>query len=323
LAWLVFFSSLPSKPAGNRVKIWRRLMKAGALQLKGAVYVLPGTPEHEEFFLWLAGEINGMGGAAAFIRAARVETVADEELVALFEQRKAQDYRPLEERLETLGRKIDAARQQGRAAAAKALRSRHARLTRDFAEARTTDFFDSAAGRGLAARLERAAAALGELAAAGGGPPRGAAIPARSPEAYRGRRWVTRRAPFVDRMASAWLIRTFVDPDAAFDFIADQAVPAAAAGAVAFDLPGGEFTHVADLCTFEVLARSFALKDPALAQIAEIVHELDLKDGRYRRAETAGVEEVLQGVRRSAGGDADALERGIALFDLLYAAKRR
>jgi hypothetical protein len=284
------------------------------------VYVLPDNREHEEFFQWLSGEINGMGGEAAFIRADRVETMSEEEIVALFERRKAMDYLRLGEAIGAMEHKIDGALQGGRAVAAKALRSGIAKLERDFEETRRTDFFASATGRDLGTRIERAHGALNELAAAAQRAPRSAEIPLRDPDAYRGRRWVTRRDPFIDRMASAWLIRKFIDPAAAFGFIDEEEVAAAAATA-AFDVRGGEFTHVDDLCTFEVLARSFALKDPALAKIAEIVHDLDVKDDRYRRAEAAGVEEILEGVRRISSDDADALEHGMAVFEMLYAAK--
>ena len=321
--WLVFFSSLPSKPVGSRVKVWRRLGKAGAVQLKGSVYVLPDNREHEEFFQWLAGEINGMGGEAAFVRADRVETMPDEDIVALFERRKAVDYRRLGEALDALERMIDSARQGGRAAAAKALRRRIARCVRDLEEARRTDFFASAAGRELGNRIELAHAAISDLAGASQRAPRSEGIPVRNRDAYQRRRWVTRRAPFVDRMASAWLIRTFIDPEATFGFIDEGEVAAAGPDTVAFDVRGGEFTHVDDLCTFEVLVRSFELKEPALARIVEIVHDLDVRDDRFRRAEAAGVEEILEGVRRTASGDTDALERGAAVFEMLYAAKSR
>jgi len=298
-------------------------VRAGAVQLKGSVYVLPDNREHEEFFQWLSGEISGMGGEAAFIRADRVETMSEEEIVALFERRKAMDYRRLGEAIGVMEDKIAGALQGGRAVAAKALRSGIAKLERDFEETRRTDFFASATGRDLGTRIERAQGALNELAAAARRAPRSAEIPLRDPDAYRGRRWVTRRDPFIDRMASAWLIRKFIDPAAAFGFIDEEDVAAAAAVTVAFDVRGGEFTHVDDLCTFEVLVRSFALKDPALAKVVEIVHDLDVKDDRYRRAEAAGVQEILEGVRRTAVDDDDSLERGMAVFEMLYSAKSR
>jgi hypothetical protein len=287
------------------------------------VYVLPDNQEHEEFFQWLAGEIDSMGGEAAFVRADRVETMPDEEIVALFGRRKAMDYRRLGEALAAIERKIDGARQGGGAATAKTLLVRIARLERNFEEARGTDFFASAAGQELGNRIERVQAAVRDLAGAAQRAPHSTGIPLQHPDAYRGRRWVTRRAPFVDRMASAWLIRTFIDPEATFGFIDEEEVAATGTDAVAFDVRGGAFTHVEDLCTFEVLVRSFELQGPALAKIVEIVHDLDLRDDRYRRAEAAGVEEILEGVRQTARDDNEALERGMAVFEMLYAAKSR
>jgi len=316
--WLIFFSSLPSQPVGNRVGIWRKLVKSGAVQLAGAAYVLPDNREHAEFFQWLAGEINRMGGEAAFIRAERVEPLSDEEIVAIFARRKAIEYRPLVESLDVLERTLDGARQAGRAD--KGLRTRAAKLLRDIEAARRTDFFASAVGNNLGDRIARMQATLSDLADVFPGTSQSALIPTRTPETYRGRRWVTRRTPFVDRMASAWLIRTFIDPAAAFGFIDEDEVAAVGGGVVAFDVRGGEFAHVGDLCTCEVLVRTFGLKDPAIAKIVEIVHDLDVKDDRYRRAETPGVEAILAGVRRAARDDADALERGIAVFGLLHAA---
>jgi hypothetical protein len=298
-------------------------VKAGAVQLKGTVYILPDSREHQEYFQWLAAEINGMGGEAAYVRADRVETVPDEEIVALFARRKALDYRPLEEALDTLERKIDGARQSGRTGVAKALQGRFGKIKRDFEGTRRTDFFASATGRDLGLRFGRVQTALFDLSGAAELAPRSAVLPVRSPEGYQGRRWVTRRDPFVDRMASAWVIRKFIDTAAVFGFIDEEEVAAAGAGVVAFDVCGGEFTHIDDICTFEVLVRSFELKDPALMKIVEIVHDLDMKDDRYGRAEAAGVEEILEGVRRTGSGDADALERGMAVFEMLYAALSR
>jgi len=322
-SWLVFFSSLPSKPVGNRVKTWRRLVKAGAVQLKGTAYVLPDSREHEEFFQWLAGEIGGMGGQAAFVRADRVEMVPDAEIVALFERRKATDYLPLQTALEILDRKIDGERQGGRAATAKTLQGRFAKLLADFEEARRTDFFSSAAGRELGERIELVRFALSELREGTGRPTSPTDIPARSPGAYQGKLWVTRRDPFIDRMASAWLIRKFIDPSASFGFVDEAEVASLGPGTIAFDVRGGQFTHVDERCTFEVFARSFALNQSALAKIAEIVHDLDLKDDRYRHPEATGVEEILRGVRQTARDDADALDRGMAVFELLHAALNR
>jgi hypothetical protein len=138
---------------------------------------------------------------------------------------------------------------------------------------------------------------------------------------YRGRIWVTRVHPFVDRMASAWLIRRFIDPAASFQFIQEGDLSKVTSDGVVFDMRGGEFTHQGDLCTFEVLVKTFNIRDKAVKKIAEIVHDLDVRDDKYDNPEDAGVEEILTGIRKTAKSDADGLERGMAAFEMLYQSK--
>jgi len=139
---------------------------------------------------------------------------------------------------------------------------------------------------------------------------------------YHGRTWATRRHPFVDRMACAWLIKHSIDPDAVFEFIDEDGKNSLPPSTIVFDMSGGEFTHSGDLCTFEVLLRVFGLKDKALKQIAETVHDLDMKDGKYQSQEALGVERILTGIRKTAIDDADALLQGIQVFEMLYQAKK-
>jgi len=146
-------------------------------------------------------------------------------------------------------------------------------------------------------------------------------IPARQIKEYQGRTWTTRKRPFIDRMASAWLIRKFIDRKASFTFMDESKLKSSGEGTVSFDVSGGDFTHWGDLCTFEVLVKSFGLKDIIVKKIAEIVHELDIKDDRYRTADAKGLESVLAGIRKTAKDDADALEKGMAVFEMIYAAK--
>lgn len=319
--WLLFFSSLPSQPSGSRVKTWRKLTKSGAVQLKGAVYVLPANDLHVEFFQRLVDEIVGMGGAAAFAEVDRIETVPDAEIVALFAGRTSERYRQLDVRLEKLEHALDAASRVRRTAAARGFASRLERVARDLEGARRTDFFPGSSGPALAARIAAARTSLAALSGIADRAAPAVEIPVRSPDAYRGRRWLTRGNPFVDRMASAWLIRRFVDPGAVFGFVGEEESGETGPGTVVFDAAGGEFTRVGGLCTFEVLVRSFALEGPAVTWIAGLVHDLDAEDDRHREPETAGVGAVLAGVRSAARDDAEALERGLAVFELLYAAK--
>ncbi|MFY9550731.1 MAG: chromate resistance protein ChrB domain-containing protein [Thermoanaerobaculia bacterium] len=136
-----------------------------------------------------------------------------------------------------------------------------------------------------------------------------------------GRIWVTRRGVQIDRIASAWLIRRFLDPKARFRFIdpGEQRKP----GELRFDMPGGDFTHEGDNCTFETLVARVAKPDRALREIAQIVHAIDLKDDKFERAEAPGIERILLGIVLECPADEDRLKRGFALFDDLYASFRR
>ena len=131
-------------------------------------------------------------------------------------------------------------------------------------------------------------------------------------------KWVTRRKARVDRIACPWLIRRFIDPDARFDFAPD--VSALADGPVAFDMFGAEFSHRGDGCTFETLRDVFAVRDPAVDQLAAIVHDLDLKDGRFGAPEAMTVGTVIEGMQLATDDDHRLLEQGISLFDSLYRA---
>jgi hypothetical protein len=135
---------------------------------------------------------------------------------------------------------------------------------------------------------------------------------------YKARLWVTRPRPGVDRMASAWLIKRFIDAEARFDFVADR--DAAPPDSVPFDIFGVEFTHRGDLCTFELLCETFQLTEPALTRLAAIVHDLDLKDGRFGAGDAPTVGVVIEGFRLAHADDRDLLAAGIPLFEALYRA---
>ena len=129
--------------------------------------------------------------------------------------------------------------------------------------------------------------------------------------------WVTRQGVYVDRIASAWLIRRFIDPDARFRFVrAKGHVPQD--GELRFDMFEAEFTHEGDRCTFEVLLARLDLNDKALTAIAEIVHDIDLKDAKFGREETGGIAHLITGLCQSSKDDAQRLARGAAVFDDLY-----
>jgi hypothetical protein len=319
LEWLLIFYSVPSHPVSNRMMIWRKLAKAGAVQLKGAVYILPATEEHEEFLQWLIGEVKSMGGDGAFVRSADIRTMTDVDIRKLFTTQADQEYRRLEKALDALERKIQSIRAGSKSEEGKRLTAQAAKFTKEYDDVRKRDYFGSPMGQIVKKRihvLETGLRAVRKTA-----PEDASSILARRPQDYQGKVWTTRKNPFVDRMASAWLIKRFIDPKASFVFIDDRDAASIDSNRVAFDMRDGAFTHVGDLSTFEVLVRSFGIKDKAVRKIAEIVHDLDVKDDKYGRPEAAGVEDILVGIRKTAKNDADDLGRGMAVFELLYQSK--
>ena len=319
--WILFFYTVPSRPVSNRMKVWRKLMKAGAVQLKGSVYILPFNDEHYEFLQWLSSEIGERKGEAGFVKTEKIDTMNDDEIIALFDKQRADDYKHIEKTLDDLERRVSSVQKGGKAQNGKGMPGQFAKILKRYEEVQKVDFFISKEGRALSQRLRRAHTTVKTLARAEPGKEKSPAIAPRKLEDYHGNTWVTRKRPFIDRMASAWLIRRWIDKNAAFDFMDEKDMNSPKKGSVVFDAKGGEFTHVGDLCTFEVLLKSFALKDKALKKIAEIVHDLDMKDEKYKPAEARGLEDILTGIRKAAKDDADALERGMVVFEMLYVSK--
>lgn len=317
--WLLIFYSAPSHPVSGRMKIWRKLVRYGAVQLKGAVYVLPATEEHQEFFQWLIGEVRALGGDGAFFRSSAIETMSDAEVRELFITRISEEYRGLDKAVAALEQKVQSIRKGTKLQDKSRLTGELAKAARDFEDIRKRDFFSSTTGDAVKKRLQQLQSGLRGLDKAG--PGEGATISPRRAEKYRNRVWITRKKPFVDRMASAWLIKRFIDPNATFKFIEERELTAGGPDTTAFDVRNAEFTHVGELCTFEVLVKAFGIRDRAVKQIAEIVHDLDVKDEKYNNAGTTGVEEILSGIRKTGRDDRDALERGMAVFEMLYQSK--
>jgi hypothetical protein len=303
--WLVLTYSFRSPRSSARVSVWRRLRRIGAISPRGGVYVLPARDECLEAFQWLAQEVEHAKGEALVMHVTRFDGLDDANLAALFRQSRARDYDALDALAERLERRI-----WGKAANRRARtdgRERLVKLRRLHAEIARVDFFDAPERDRLASRLDRIEETLVRGAAAA--PPVD-----RIPTAeYRGRRWVTRPNAHVDRLACAWLIRRFIDPAAPIRY-AEAPEP----DEVAFDTREGPFKHEGNLCTFEVMARTFGLADPGVRAIGEIVHEIDLGDGRFARAEAPGVDAILRGW--TALSDAEREARGLELFDSLYAA---
>lgn len=308
--WLLLIHHLPPKPPYFRVKIWRRLQVLGAVPVKSSVYVLPLSEDAYEDFQWLLREIVAGGGEGTVCEARFTDGLSDGQVEELFRTARDEEYRQLtREALEL----ATAARKEP--AADGPLRETSVRFRRRFTEITGRDFF---AGRARAeaekalVELEGLAARIGTRAST-----RGGLKAVKKQGRYRGRIWVTRRSMQVDRIASAWLIRRFIDPDARFKWVTEKDYKPRA-GEVRFDMFEAEFTHVADRCTFEVLIDEMKLADRALVPIREIVHDLDLKDGKFGRAEAAGIRMLLSGIATPDRTDEDRLQQGAELFDRLY-----
>jgi hypothetical protein len=289
--WLLFIHQIPPKPDYFRVKVRRRLQRIGAVPLKNSVYLLPAREETMEDFQWLLREVRTEGGEATLCRADILDGASDGEVEALFRAERQADYAAIQRDAAALGGEGPDDANLGR-------------LRRRMEETARIDFF-GAPGRDAAERaIERAAARPGAAGADVEGRPRG-------------RTWVTRPGVGVDRMASAWLIRRFIDPDARFAF-APAAEAGAMSGVLRFDMYEGEFTHEGDRCTFEVLLDRFRLDEPALRAVADLVHDIDCKEDRYARPETPGIAAIVDGIRRSGTDDAARLDQGAFVFEGLY-----
>lgn len=309
----MFFYSVPAKPVKLRMSLWRRLTKLGALQLKGAVYVLPLSDEHLEQIKWLCTEIASTGGEASYLVTSRIEPQGSEGLVALFHTLREKDYQGIEREASALERRLSSIKKGGGHKIPHALHAQLTKFMSDLDGVLKVDFFSSPRGRALKHRADALLAQLSQAHA----PVRTLAPTRLRASDYQGLRWATRKRPFVDRMASAWLVLKFIDPQAQFVFM-DEAAPTVE-GQVRFDMQGAEFTHSGELCTFEVMVSAFAIKDKAVKRMAQVVHELDIKDGKYQAPEARGIEDLLVGLRKTTRDDHELLDRGIHIFEMLYA----
>jgi hypothetical protein len=305
---LLLIHQLPAKPAYARVKVWRRLQALGAVTVKGSVYALPANAETQEDFAWLAKEIVEEGGEAMICEAALVEGLSDHDMQGLFDQARDEDYaRIAAEAREIAGRQSDEATDRELAETA----TQVGRLRKQLDAVVAIDFF------GANGRLAAQGLVEGLEAALQGGDAMTSPEPAPAAGPLDNRTWVTRKGIQVDRIASAWLIRRFIDKAARFKFVPSSGYQPES-GELRFDMFEGEFTHRGDRCTFEVLVAHAGLADPALTAIGEIIHDIDLKDDKYGRAETAGVKSLIAGIATPGADDEQRLARGAVLLDGLY-----
>jgi hypothetical protein len=284
-SWLLLLFSLPAGKKTERVSVWRQLKKSGAIQLTTSTYVLPDRPSLYELFQWLAKQIRDYSGEATLIRAQEIEGLSNEKLIQSFNSARKAEY-------DGIGSELREAMQHGRKKgdSGEALE----KLKKQFHTIRQVDFFDAPRGHEVEVLLRRATESTPTTKS-------GASVKL-ALKRFQGRTWVTRPRPEIDRVGSAWLIRRFIDEKAEFVF-APQ--PAAVRDALPFDFPEGEFSHQGEDC------------------IGEMVHDADLEDGKFQRAECVGIDRVLKGWAKRGMSDDELLKQGGACFEGLYSFLQR
>ena len=295
-AWLLLLIRLPATHSAERVAIWRKLRKSGAIQIQTSTYILPDDQPRYETFQWLTQHIRDAGGDATLVRVREIEGLSNERLINLFNAARAKEYASLREMLRPL---------MARARRTSNLERKLDRIRKQFREIRRTDFFDSPKAKELEMVLRKLQETQPGLKTQ----------PKLERRDFRGRIWVTRPRPEIDRVGSAWLIRKFIDPKAKFVFGEKRG---SNRRMLTFDMLEGDFSHDGDNCTFETLIRRFEIQDKAAGKIAEMVHDADLDDDKFQRAECIGIDRVLKGWGKEGMSDQEILRRGFQCFDALY-----
>ncbi len=309
--WLLLIHQLPPKPDYFRVKIWRRLQRLGAVAIKNSVYVLPKNDQTQEDFQWVLREIVEGSGEASICEASFVDGLSNEQVETLFQADREAEYREVADEARRLA-KTPLPEKQIEDNRRTQIEISLARLKRRLAEIVAIDFF-SAPGREAAEGLVSGVETRMHEKRSG----KQAVNVSAHRENLKGKTWVTRKGIHVDRMASAWFVRRFVDANASFKFVSPKGYKPLP-NELRFDMFEAEFTHEGDRCTLEVLIARTGLSDPAVDPIAEIVHDIDLKDSKFGRQETPGIDRLIAGIAMAHKDDESRLARGAAVFDDLY-----
>lgn len=313
--WVLLIHQIPPNPAYLRVKIGRQLQRIGAVAIKNSVYALPRSDEAQEDFRWVLQEVVKGEGEASMVEARFLDGLDDGQVTEIFQSARESDYRELAMQVRSVGASFPGRGPPPENRRAE-LAGQVARLQKRLGETAAIDFF-GAPGRevveGLLSGLEERMKPRAEVPEA--------ASPSRRADDVQGRTWVTRTGIKVDRMASAWLIRRFIDPAATFKFVPAKGY-APSEGELRFDMFEAEFTHEGDLCTFEVLMARFGLVDAGLRRLAQVIHDIDLKDAKYGCEEAPGVAHLVAGIAAAHAADEDRLARSTALFDDFHSGTR-
>ena len=297
--WLLLVFSLPATRASQRVEVWRKLQRYGALPLRSSGYLLPNSAANQEHLEWLATAIRNYKGQASVVQVQGFDDLPHETLRQQFIEARSREYEALQREL----KKLVSSSHNGRPATALA------KMRRRYQEILAIDFFDSPLRSRVETLLERADQPSDRKS--------GAARKMKLEE-YQNRLWITRPRPGIDRVSSAWLIRRFIDPKARFIFGND---PGTHPDSIPFDMFVAEgFGHRGEDCTFETLCKVFSIRDSKVKHVAQIIHDADLGDEKFGRPEGQGLDQVLNGWARQDISDDELLRRGIELIEGLYRA---
>ena len=308
--WLVLIHQIPPKPDALRVKIWRRLQRIGAVAIKQSVYVMPFSEQSREDLSWTLKEILDGGGDGSISELRFMEGLTDKQVISQFQNARKSDYENIIRDANHLLAEWSSGNTDPKDPSVKA-KAQVEKLQRQFEGVAAIDFFN-APEKGTANLLIRdlIARSSGDIADVGGR--------CDTMDALKGSVWVTRRNLFVDRIACGWLIRRFVDETAPFKYVASDTY-APGQGEIRFDMFEGEYTHEGDRCTFEVMIQRLGLQNHGLMALAEVVHDIDLKDRKYNRSETNGLNALLTGLAASEPDDDKRMTRGAQLMENMYA----
>jgi len=312
MKWLFLVHQVYTPNSKERVKVWRAIKKTGAVLYRNSVYVLPYSKERLEDFQWVCQQINDSKGEASIFISNAESGKEDRTLEALFRKARAEDYASLVAAAGHLLRRINAARNRRRTTDGQrdAFHKEYRQIREAFEDIRKIDFFSGSIPKGVIQIME-------DISARFASPEHvvSSFVKNYSPKDFRKRLWATREGIHIDRLCSAWLIRRFIDPSAKFVFGAEDALPP---NAIPFDVFGAEFGHHGEDCTFETLAKAFRIRDTAIKQIAEIIHDIDLKDHKFGRSEANGLDLVIRSLADSIHDDHKLLEIGSSILDGLY-----
>ena len=298
--WRFFSFSVPARLQGFRVKIWRKLNTLGAVQIKNAVYVLPASQHTQEHLMWMGKETDEQGGESLVIANGSLLNMADAQIAATFTRARDEDYRALGEEIVAAAAETDSHERLA------ALR----RLEKKLETVRGIDFFPSGKGAGLQKLLDEAQRGQAD------------SLPMISPadaKCYSQKTWVTRANPYIDRLASFWLIKRFIDVAPRIEFLQEgQDVPSGPEF-VSFDMAQADFTHVGGRITFEVLAEAFGLAAQVPQRMREVIKAIDLEELDTAPVETTGVKRMLDGLVAAHADDHVRTEQALVFFDTLLA----